>query len=109
MDKHDPEVFHLDVIGGNGTPFRFEYTPAEELVRYRDRRYTLTVGAPGYGINHTTEDGQACGPALRAEDFVTPSTNGFRGWHEEDAWDVDSTTRAIVGAWIKTIREAKGL
>jgi hypothetical protein len=109
MDKHDPEVFHLDVIGGNGTPFRFEYTPAEELVRYRDRRYTLPVGAPGYGINHTTEDGQACGPARCIEGSTARDVTGLRGWHEVDEWDVDRATMVLVGDWITMIREAKGL
>lgn len=111
MSNERPASFHIDLTGGNGTPFRFEFTPDEGphgQVRYRDRRYTLTEGKPGYGINHTNEDGQACGPALMPYSLID-CDSGIRGWHEVDAWDVDRATVQLVGAWLRHIAEAYGL
>lgn len=113
MDKNTtPVAFHIDLTGDNGTPFRFEFSPNESpygTVRYRDRRYTLTEGKPGYGINHTNENGQACGPAMLPSAFPATSIYGMRGWHEEDAWDVDVHTRNFVGLWLRRIADAHGL
>lgn len=117
MNKQaDPEVFTLDVIGGNGTPFRFMFWPKEDqatekgTVRYYDRRYTLTEGEPGYGINHTNEHGQACGGPLLVSSFTNAHSSGFssgiRGWHGVDAWDIDRQTVKLVGGWIHSILEA---
>jgi hypothetical protein len=105
MDKVEPATFTLDITGGNGTPFRFIYFPGEEVVRYYDRRYTLTEGEPGYGINHMNENGQCCGGALSVDTFTDCSSSGLRGWHEVDAWDGDRATMIIVGDWLELIME----
>jgi hypothetical protein len=104
-----PETFHIDLTGGNGTPFRFVFWPEVKTVRYYSRRHTLTEGEPGYGINHTNENGQACGPALSFTDFVPLCNYGIRGWHEVDAWDVDGETMRMVGLWLTHIAKAYGL
>lgn len=103
--EHEPGTHTFDLIGANGTPFRFMFWPGTDEVRYYDRRYTLTEGEPGYGINHTTEWGQCCGPSLLPETFTDDHRMGVRGWHEVDAWDVDYITRRIVGTWIKMVKE----
>lgn len=111
MEKINPTTFHIDLIGANGTPFRFEFTPYEGphgTVRYRDRRYTLSEGEPGYGINHTNENGQACGPVLGPEAF-TGGKPGIRGWHEVDAWDIDRITVGIVGIWLQRLDSRLGV
>lgn len=110
MDKR-PDVFHIDLTGANGTPFRFEFTPGEGIhgvVRYRDRRYTLAKGEPGYGINHTNENGQACGGFLYPSSYINRKA-GIRGWHEVDAWDIDRRTANMVGAWLLHIADTYGL
>lgn len=114
MEKQpDPEVFTMDTIGGNGTPFRFMYWPREEqfgelgTVRYYDRRYPVQKGQPGYGINHATEDGQCAGGALYPSSFHPDAQFGIRGWHDVDAWDVDMMTARLVGRWIEAIQAGK--
>lgn len=101
-----PGVFHLDVNGANGTPFRFVYDLTEpSTLRYYDRRYPLAEGEPGYGVNHMNEDGQACGPALSINHINWLHANGFRGWHDVAAWGVDRATVVMVGNWIEMIKE----
>lgn len=117
IKQPDPEVFTLDLIGGNGTPFRFMFWPKEHqateegTIRYYDRRYILTEGEPGYGINHTNENGQSCGGPLLVSSFTNAYNYGFgsgiRGWNEVDAWDIDRHTVALVGNWIASILEAR--
>lgn len=102
-----PGVFHLDVNSANGTPFRFVLDPANNVIRYYDRRYPKTDDQPGYGVNHFTEDGQACGPALTADTFARPPGYGLCGWHKVDVWDVDRKTMALVGSWIELVMEAR--
>ncbi len=103
-----PTTYTLDMTGGNGTPFRFVYWPADNAVRYYNRRYPLPEGEPSR-LNHQTEDGQACGGALAADDFTVASGGyGIRGWHEVDAWDIDVRTRELVGAWINLLN-AQGI
>lgn len=92
------DLFHLDVTGANGTPFRFIAWPEENAIRYYDRRYTLAEGEPGYGVNHMNEDGQACGPAMILKGFE--GTRWIRGWHDVSAWDVDAATMQLVGVWV---------
>lgn len=106
--SNKPGTYTLDLIGKNGTPFRFVYMPAEGKVQYFDRRYTLTPGEPGYGPNQMNENGQSCGSALLVSDFLPPRRTGFRGWHEVDAWDVDGDTRYWVGEWLAQIRDRDG-
>jgi hypothetical protein len=101
-------TFQMDVIGENGTPFRFMYWPKDKVIRYYDRRYVLEEGDPGYGINHTNENGQSCGTALLMESFVPVRPvegHGMRGWHEVEAWDVDAATMHLVGVWLTHIIE----
>ena len=100
-----PEIFTLDLIGDNGTPFRFMYWPEQGEIRYYDRRYPTTPDKPGYGINHFNENGQACGGPLLDTDFTPLADYGIRGWHEVDAWDIDRDTRRIVGKWITALKE----
>lgn len=113
MNEHEqPDIFHIDLTGGNGTPFRFEFTPGEGVhgaVRYRDRRYTLTEGKPGYGINHMNENGQSCGPVLDPSTFTDHGNSGIRGWHSVDAWDIDRKTVVMVGMWLSHIAYSYGL
>lgn len=105
MDPKMPESYTIDLMGDNGTPFRFMYWPGSGMVRYYDRRYTLTEGEPGYGINHMNEDGQACGPVLTPEVFTQHGGTGMRGWHEVDSWDVDRATMTVVADWLEMIME----
>jgi hypothetical protein len=107
-DTTSPETYTLDVTGDNGTPFRFVFWPGTETVRYYDRRYTRTEGEYGYGVNHMTEDGQACGPALAITDFVPISNHGLRGYNAIDEWDIDRRTMNLVGTWLRVLTE-KGL
>lgn len=104
-----PMTYTLDLMGGNGTPFRFVFFPEELVVRYYDRRYTLTEGEPGYGINQMNEDGQACSPSLAPATFTNHCNHGLRGWHEVDAWDVDRATMVLVGDWIEMLQEVLGI
>lgn len=104
----DPTTYTLDMTGDNGTPFRFVYWSADGAVRCYDRRYMLAEGEPGYGINHTCENGQACGPAFAFTDFVPIGHHGIRGYNEIDAWDIDRRTRELVGAWL-TLLQGKGV
>lgn len=109
------DLFHLDVPGGNGTPFRFVFWPTELLytgtgaVRYYDRRYTLTEGKPGYGLNHMNEDGQCCGPAMDPGAFTPNALHGLVGWHDVKAWDIDRSTRRMVGVWLRHLADSYGL
>lgn len=104
----EPTVFRFDIVGANGTPFRFVYDTAEpDTLRYYDRRYPLAEGELGYGINHMTEDGQACGPVLSVNHINWSHPRGFRGWHDVDAWDVDRATVTMVGDWIEMIKERR--
>ncbi len=97
-----PERFHIDVTGANLTPFRFVSWPQTEEIRYYDRRYTLTPGQTGYGVNHTCEDGQACGPALHLADFTTTPLRALCGWHDV-SWDVDQETMLLVSSWVSHV------
>jgi hypothetical protein len=105
--NNDPEVFSLDTIGGNGTPFRFVYWPKVGEVRYYDRRYTLTPDQLGYGPGNMNEDGQACGGPLLDTDFSSHAHHGIAGWHDVRAWDIDRGTVQLVGMWIKDIKGGK--
>lgn len=109
----DPEVFTLDLIGDNGTPFRFMFWPKEHqatekgTIRYYDRRYTLTEDEPGYSINNMDENGQSCGGPLLVSSFIEARGFGIQGWHAVDAWDIDRDTVALVGNWIASILETR--
>lgn len=109
-EQTTPETFTMDLTGGNGTPFRFVFWPHENdgTVRYYDRRYTLTEGEPGYGLNHTNENGQCCGGARAAIDFIHHGGFGLMGWHEVDAWDVDRLTMIAVGGWLIQLADTYG-
>lgn len=76
----------------SGIPMMFVWDPDSETIRYYDRRY---AGQPGF-----TEHGQDCGPALSADSFQPDATDGIRGWHEVDAWDLDARTVRLVGMWL---------
>lgn len=106
-DNTNPEIFTLDVIGGNGTPFRFVFWPKLGDVVYLDRRIPTQPGEAGYRPYHYDENGQRCGAALDADNFTPDAQHGIRGWHEVDAWDIDRSTRRLVGSWIKLIMEAR--
>jgi hypothetical protein len=108
VEAQNLDTFTLDVTGGNGTPFRFVYWPSDGTVRYYDRRYTLTEGEPGYGLNQTNENGQSCGPRFHADDFSPSAGHGIRGWHGVDEWDIDRPTRRLVGYWIQCLKEVTG-
>lgn len=103
----DPEVFTLDLIGDNGTPFRFMFWPKTGDVKYYDRRYPAQPDEPHYRLNHYDENGQNCGPGFVADDFPLSSSHGIRGWHEVDAWDIDRGTRSLVGQWIHRVLESR--
>lgn len=96
-----PTVHRLDVISANGIPLRFMVWVDSGTVRYYDRRYTLQPGQPGYGINHTWEDGQACGPAMTPDSFDPWHVTGIRGWNSIDVWDVDPATMRVVTSWVQ--------
>lgn len=104
-ERAKPETYSLDLIGGNGTPFRFTYWPRTETVAYQDRRYPTQPDEPHYRPFHYDENGQNCGPAMAYTDFVPLSNHGIRGWHEVDAWDLDRDTVRLVGTWLETIKE----
>jgi hypothetical protein len=108
MDKNTtPVAFHIDLTGDNGTPFRFVFLPDDGSVWQYDRRYA--VGPDEESSPTFSEDGQQCGGAHSTMDFPATSIYGMRGWHEEDAWDVDVHTRNFVGLWLKRIANAYGL
>ena len=107
-DTTVPATYTLDMTGGNGTPFRFVYWPADGAVRYYDRRYTRTEGEYGYGIDQMCEDGQSCGPVFNATSFDPHTIYGIRGWHEVDAWDIDRATVQLVGTWLTALKN-KGI
>lgn len=99
-----PETYTLDLPGDNGTPFRFIFWPWTGEVRYYDRRYPTQPGELFYDLRRHNENGQQCGGDLRVTDFVN-ATTGMRGWHENDAWDVDRAVMVMVGDWLETIKE----
>lgn len=105
MEPVKPETYSLDVVGGNGTPFRFTYWPSKDEVGYQDRRYPSQPTEPQYRPFFYDEHGQGCGPVLLSDTFTDSGGFGIRGWHEVDAWDVDRHTVALVGTWIKLIKE----
>lgn len=100
-----PETHSLDLIGGNGTPFRFTYWPSTDTVSYQDRRYPSQPNEPQYRPFFNDEHGQNCGPALNADTFRNHGNTGMRGWHEVDAWDVDRASMVAVGDWLTMLKE----
>lgn len=105
MEQVKPETYSLDLIGGNGTPFRFVYWPSTDTVSYQDRRYPSKPDEPQYRPFMHDENGQNCGPTLTYTDFVPLSDSGMRGWNEIDAWDIDRSTMRRVGMWLETLKE----
>lgn len=122
-----PTTFIYDIIGQNGTPFRFILTPAARpwkkkdnpaapmigSVRYFDRRYTYTEKDDAYRPGHYDENGQNCGPAMVPRTFVHHNGTGMEGWHDVSAWDLDRRTMSMVGDWVEEMMlayaVAKGL
>lgn len=103
ITQQSPDVFTLDVVSANDIPLRFMFWPRQGVVRYHDRRYTLQPEQPGYGINHTNENGQCAGGVMLPGDFSADAESGIRGWHEVDAWDVDAATCRLVGTWLAAL------
>jgi hypothetical protein len=99
-----PETYILDVVGDNGTPFRFVYELGD-TVRYYDRRYPTLPDEPYYHPRNYSEHGQSCGPDMLIESFTDLGTHGIFGWHEVEAWDIDAFTRDLVGVWLKSLKE----
>lgn len=81
------------VTTANGIPMLFVLDRDKATVRYYDRRY---AGRPGF-----TEYGQDCGPALAVDSFSPDATDGIRGWHEVDVWDLDAHTVRLVANCLK--------
>lgn len=114
-ETEKPTSFHIDLIGGNGTLFRFVWWPDEHqgtesgTIRYYDRQHTRAEGEPGYCINHMNENGQACGGPLLVSSFTHGSPDTLRGWHGIDVWDVDRGTRAMVGEWLRQVASGLGV
>jgi hypothetical protein len=101
-----PETFHIDLTGGNGTPFRFVFLPDDGSVWQYDRRHTIK--APDQTHPNFNDDGQLCGGTFAPSDFIGKDS-GIRGWHEVDAWDIDRATVRMVGIWLTHIANAYGL
>lgn len=99
------ETYTLDITGSNGTPFRFTYWPSTEYVMYQDRRCPSKPGEPQYRPFFYDEHGQNCGPSLMTSNFTDGKLGGIRGWHENDAWDIDAATVRLVGTWLTLIKE----
>jgi hypothetical protein len=104
-----PETFVMDITGGNGTPFRFIYWPSTQIVVYFDRRYPTKPGEGQYKPFAYDENGQNCGPYLKASSFTEHRNTALTGWHGNREWDVDRSTRQLVSDWIEQIQDAYGL
>lgn len=101
-----PVTFHIDLTGGNGTPFRFVFLPDDGSLWQYDRRHATK---PGEETNpQFNEDGQLCGGAVAPSDF-TGKVTGIRGWNQVDDWDIDRATVGMVGVWLQHIADAYGL
>jgi hypothetical protein len=103
-----PKVFHTDLTGANGTPFRFVLWPEENRVLYYDRRYTYVPGQPGYGLDTINENGRVCGPWITPADLSAARNTGLCGRGGEGAWDVDPRTVRLVSAWAEHVLESYG-
>lgn len=88
----DDARFRFTATTANGIPMMFVWDPAARTLRYYDQRF---AEQPGF-----TEYGQDCGPALLADSFQPNATQGIRGWHEVDVWDLDARTVRAVGMWL---------
>ena len=101
-----PASFHIDLTGGNGTPFRFVFLPDDGSIWQYDRRHAVQPGRET--TPQFNEDGQLCGPEHHTAAFIKDPT-GLRGWHGNDDWDVDRATVALVGSWLQHIADTYGL
>lgn len=105
MHTNHTIIHRLDLIAGNGKPYRFNYDPGKRQVTYYDRSVTLDPGDDGYGSSDHNGYPR-CGPALGPSWFDAAKPEPLAGETEE--YDIDRRSVALVGAWIAHINEYTG-
>ncbi len=109
MSSERPDTFHLDLTGGNGTPFRFVFWPETGELRCYDRRYSYRPDERVYHERNYNENGQSCGGPMALGSFTRPRPTGIQGWHEVEDWDIDRASVVLVAAWLHHVASAYGL